>query len=149
MDFCDFFVFERSGKLLFRHTRSGNVKQRTGNDGDERDKLVYGLLFSFKQLIPLLSHKDQISEEGIRSFSTLAYTLHSYETATGYRFVLITPVCNQIQQGEVRKLLEQRIYQDLFVEMVMLDPNYVPKTRVESPEFSKQVVVLLDQLKIK
>ncbi|KAH9255131.1 hypothetical protein BASA81_006890 [Batrachochytrium salamandrivorans] len=140
MQVHDLFVFERSGKLLFRHRVAGGAEQ------DERDKLVYGLLFSFKQLIPLLARKDQISEEGIRSFSTSAYTLHSFETATGYRFVLITSLCTQQQQQEVRRLLEVRIFQSLFVDLVMLDPSYQPKAPIDSPEFAKQVAHTLDRL---
>ena len=140
MEIHDFYIFERSGKMLFQRSFTRNE-----TDAQERGKLVYGVLFSFKQLVPSLSASDQIVEEGIRSMSTNGYTLTCFETPTGYRFALITSVAKVPEQLKIRALLE-RIFSELFVDLVMMDPLYQVGTKIESPIFTHAVVTLLQSL---
>jgi len=132
----EFFVFERSGRLLFHRNYANKAQEESI---DERGKLVYGVLFSLKQMIPSLSPPELITEEGIRSLSTKAFTLHSFESATGYRFAAVTSVATAAQQADVRRVLE-KVFSQLFVDLVMMDPTYKPGTRIASAVFDGAVV---------
>lgn len=126
----DFYIFERSGRELYRASPTL----------DEKGKLVYGLLFSLKQMIPTLS--SDVSEEGIRSLTTSAFTMHAFESVTGYRFALVSSVADQAQQNKVRALLE-RIFAEFFVELVQLDPTHEPGQRIESKMFVNKLNMAL------
>jgi hypothetical protein len=136
----EFFIFERSGRLLFHRNFS-----RAEGVADERGKLVYGVLFSLKQMIPSLAPPDQITEEGIRSLTTGAFTLHSFESPTGYRFAVVTSVSSILQQLEVRANLE-KIFSEIFVNLVMMDPTYKPGSKIESVVFDKSVATALRRI---
>lgn len=127
----EFFLFERSGRLLFQQ----NFVEADKVD-EERGKLVYGVLFSLKQMIPTLSPPDSVTEEGIRSYTTGGYTMHAYESPTGYRFALLTNPATSAQQTLVRNTLE-KVYSEIFVESVMLDPTAKPGSKIASPLFTK------------
>jgi hypothetical protein len=137
----DFFIFERSGKPLYYKSFSKDEVE----GAEERGKLVYGVLFSLKQMIPSLSPADQIVEEGIRSLSTKAFTLHSFESPTGYRFALVTAVATPQLQVEARAALE-KIFAEVFVDLVMLDPSYKPGSKIDSPNFTKAAAAVLQRI---
>jgi hypothetical protein len=138
-----FLLFDREGKCLFSKTWGGNHSTINNNNvsnntvPDERAKLVYGCLFSLKQLVPSLTSPDvPIIEEGIRSLSTRTFTLHSYETPTGLRLALCTDVANVKKQHEAQLLL-QMIYSDLVVDLIVHDPSYIPGSIITSQLFAQ------------
>lgn len=164
MDHFDFhylFIFDRRGKCLFK--RFWNHKGIAGSSGgslssssvttssttttaaalkeDERAKLVYGMLFSLKQLIPTLS-PGEVKEDGIRSLSTETITLHALESSTGMRFALCTSHANRKKQAEIRLLLE-RMYSELYVDFVLQDPSYTPGSVIKNSSFSSALDKLL------
>jgi hypothetical protein len=136
-----FIVFDRFGKQLFY--RGWGVDARTDLLAiDEHAKLVFGVVFSLKQMVPSLS-KDE--DAGVRSLTTSAFTLHVFEPATGYRFVLCTYVANAKQQADAQLFLED-VYVNLFVDLVMQDPTYEPGGKIFSTAFAKSVEMRLNHL---
>jgi len=93
-----FVIFDRSGKQLFYRAWGPDARTDPAQI-DEHAKLVYGVVFSLKQMIPSLSSD---SEARLKSLTTSAFTLHVFESGTGYRFVLGTFVANAKQQGTLK-----------------------------------------------
>lgn len=128
----NFYVFNRSGVCLFH--RDWNRKRMVLADSpDEDKKLVFGLLFSLKYFAQRVSPVDC---EGLRKFSTSAYTLHQFETPTGLRLVLNTDPTVEDMRTHL-----QYIYSDLFVPYVIRNPLYTLNTPVNVPTFG----AMLDQ----
>ena len=64
------------------------------------------------------------------SCSTSTYKLHCYETATGFRFVLLTDLAS----GEMRDAL-RHIYSELFVECIVKNPVCSLDECISAPSF--------------
>jgi hypothetical protein len=89
------YIFDRLGKLLFQRSWGPDARADPAQI-DEHSKLVYGVVFSLKQMVPSLSDDP---DAGLRSLSTSAFSLHVFETVTGFRLALCTSVTNPKQQG--------------------------------------------------
>ncbi|GAA6058205.1 hypothetical protein JCM3770_005012 [Rhodotorula araucariae] len=81
---------------------------------DEEAKLVYGVVFSLRNLVSKLSSRD---DESFHSVSTTAYKLHYLRTPTAFHFVLLTSP----NHPPLRPLLGQ-IYTGPFNEFVVRNP---------------------------
>lgn len=80
---------------------------------DEEAKLVYGVIFSLRNMVHKLSGRD----EAFVNYKTSAYKLHLFETLTGYKFVLFTDP----GADSMRYMLRQ-IYMGPFLEYVVRNP---------------------------
>jgi len=102
-------------------------------------KLVFGLLFSLKQLNAKLSPVALSDGQGGQlSLSTDSFSLHALETPSGLRFVLLTEVVKESLLDDVHRALKH-VYTELFTGLVIRSPLYVPGAPVTSAAFSKQV----------
>jgi trafficking protein particle complex subunit 1 len=91
-----FYVYRRDGVCLFKttyHSVDGDVEGDPEAE-DEREKLVFGMAFSLKELIGQLSPMDGSTGQQIDcplgTVKTKSSTMHTYETLTGFRFIVYT-----------------------------------------------------------
>jgi hypothetical protein len=92
-----FYVYRRDGVCLYRinyntPTGKSSVSTSTPEDEeaeDEREKLVFGMAFSLKELITQLSPMDGSGKGRVEcplgTVKTKQSTMHSFETLTGLR----------------------------------------------------------------
>ncbi|KAJ3790792.1 TRAPP complex subunit bet5 [Lentinula aff. detonsa] len=85
----------------------------TGLAFDEEVKLVYGVVFSLRNMIKKLSGRD----EQFVSYRTSAYKLHLFETLSGYKFIMLSDPGTE----SLRFVLRQ-IYVGPFLEYVVRNP---------------------------
>ncbi|TPX43564.1 hypothetical protein SeLEV6574_g04991 [Synchytrium endobioticum] len=82
---------------------------------EEEAKLVYGVIFSLRNMTTKLTGKGV--GDGFISYRTSVYKLHYFETATGLKFVLNTDP----NMESCREALRQ-IYAQIYVEYVTKNP---------------------------
>jgi len=85
----------------------------TGLPFDEEAKLVYGVILSLRNMIRKLSGRD----EQFVNYRTSAYKLHLYETASGYKFVMLGD-----PNGDSLRFTLRQIYLGPFLEYVVRNP---------------------------
>ena len=120
-------VFDRKGKTLF-------TKRYTEDDAPDEEhaaeqrKLVFGMLFSLKEIASSLSPSE---EDGIHSVQIGASTLYTLETTSGLRFALYFDRVGE-DEGNVKKKAAtirsalQHIYNNLWINQVTRSPLYNP-----------------------
>mmetsp|Transcript_4037 Transcript_4037/g.11716 ORF Transcript_4037/g.11716 Transcript_4037/m.11716 type:complete len:160 (+) Transcript_4037:92-571(+) len=140
------YIFDRRGSCMYFHEWQHEAAGQAPRE--ELDpKLVFGLLFSLKQLAiklapgsagadPLALARDGAGN--VTSFSTSTYTLHQFETASGLRFVLNTARCKEQVLVDVQAALRY-VYSDLFVKLMVKNPLYTPGSPISNPNFTKQL----------
>mmetsp|Transcript_18090 Transcript_18090/g.30387 ORF Transcript_18090/g.30387 Transcript_18090/m.30387 type:complete len:95 (+) Transcript_18090:65-349(+) len=86
----NFYIFNRKGKCLFykEWDRPLNTME---DDPDEERKLVFGMLFSLKDLASKLSPSQEASDN-LHVVKTNTFTLHHFESPSGLMFVLNTNI---------------------------------------------------------
>lgn len=130
----NFYVFSRTGKCLFYKEwhRPQNTLQ---DDPEEERKLVFGMLFSLKDLASKLSPSE--GTEGLHIVKTNAFTLHHYQSVTGLVFILNTD--NDVpDQYQTLK----HIYANIYIEYVARNPLYRredPDDPIDSALFEKKL----------
>ncbi|GBG29519.1 Trafficking protein particle complex subunit 1 [Hondaea fermentalgiana] len=146
----NFYVFDRRGVCLFYQEWSREHNPLADNP-DEDAKLVFGLLFSLKQLGRKFSPGSGATTNAgdapdtrgnMTSFSTNKFTLHQYETASGLRFVLNTDKCNSQICKNIQETLRST-YADLYVHMVVRNPMFTPGEPIENPSFRKKLDAMM------
>jgi len=130
------YVYDKRGACLYYHEWSRTHNPLADNP-DEDVKLVFGLLFSLKQLCQKLEPVEA-GAGNLSSFSTNAFTMHQLETVSGIRFVLNTSVCHKQLLKDVQLAL-RHVYGEIFVETVLKNPLYKPFEHIESDAFTKQL----------
>jgi len=80
---------------------------------DEEAKLVYGVVFSLRNMVKKLSGRDEV----FVSFSTSVYKLHFLETISGIRFVLLSDPSAPSLRPALRQL-----YAGPFIDHVIRNP---------------------------
>ena len=97
-------IFDRKGKTLFtkRFIKDSSEENADPEQLAEQRKLVFGMLFSLREVAARLSpapannetnannknNTDSYSSSGLHSVRTGATTLYNYETTSGLRFAL-------------------------------------------------------------
>mmetsp|Transcript_16938 Transcript_16938/g.39922 ORF Transcript_16938/g.39922 Transcript_16938/m.39922 type:complete len:144 (+) Transcript_16938:87-518(+) len=109
----NFYAFGRGRKLLCREEWN---RTRPCRDIAEETKYVSGVLITLKSFAQQLGPSNT---QAFLSYTTPQYKLHSFETISGYRFVLTTDPAVPDQQECLRQ-----IYADIFVEHVIKNPLY-------------------------
>ena len=133
MTFFNFYAFNRKGRCLF-YKEWNRPLNTLSDDPDEEKKLVFGMLFSLKDLSAKLSPTPGI--EGLHTIKTNSYTLHHYESMTGMMFVLNT-------DPEVADMYQalHHIYSNIFIECVVRNPlfKYNPDEPFNCPLFTAKL----------
>jgi hypothetical protein len=159
-----FYVFDRRGTcMLYHEWAAAPGAERSATRPDP--KLVFGLLFSLKQLAAKLSPQQappqgaapnpsgqsaqasealsELSPGNVNSFSTSNFALHQFETASGLRFVLVSGKCKEHLHKDVQAAL-RHVYAELFVNTLVKNPQYKPGEVITNAAFIK----LLDRYMI-
>ncbi|KAJ5501760.1 Sybindin-like protein [Penicillium expansum] len=121
-----FYIFDRHAECIYKRrwlprptsivgkSRSDTVSGaaptglgQTVRSTDDDSKLVFGTVFSLRNMVRKLGGED----DNFVSFTTSQYKLHYYETPTNTKFVMLT----DLKSPSMRIALQQ-IYINLFVE---------------------------------
>jgi hypothetical protein len=105
MSLLQFLVYSRSGDLLYNTVYSPVSPAPDPTAEDERCKLVFGLLFSLKELTASLSPPSTPSAPS--AIDTPLATLHVHETATGYRFCAFSAPGSPPLAGHLKAVFEE------------------------------------------
>ncbi|KAJ5872238.1 Sybindin-like protein [Penicillium soppii] len=125
-----FYIFDRHAECIYKRrwlprptsivgkSRSDTAGAPTGlgqtvRSSDDDSKLVFGTVFSLRNMVRKLGGED----DNFVSFTTSQYKLHYYETPTNTKFVMLT----DLKSPSMRIALQQ-IYINLFVEYVVKNP---------------------------
>lgn len=133
MTVYSFHIFDRKGKTLFtKRYDNGHAQAGDAESESEQRKLVFGMLFSLREIVGTLAPlNDGFSEPTVlHSVRTGSCTLHVYETMSGMRLVLYTDnftiVGNEkSMSAETRESLRY-IYSNIWVDFVVRSPLYRP-----------------------
>ena len=131
-------IYNRRGQCLF--DKEWNGLKRPDESGEHK-RLVFGMLFSLKEMVNKMA--PRACDDGVLAIKSGAYTLNSYETLSGYRFLLTTDNA----AGDLRQNLHH-IYAQLWVECVVKSPMQDLSTgkRVGSPLFEQQLDAYVEHL---
>ncbi|KAJ5216539.1 Sybindin-like protein [Penicillium cinerascens] len=130
MTVYSFYIFDRHAECIYKRRwlprptsivgKSNQVPGaapaglgQTVKAGDDDAKLVFGTVFSLRNMVRKLGGE----EDNFVSYNTSQYKLHYYETPTNIKFVMLT----DLKSPSMRIALQQ-IYINLFVEYVVKNP---------------------------
>ncbi|OEU20939.1 hypothetical protein FRACYDRAFT_154427, partial [Fragilariopsis cylindrus CCMP1102] len=130
-----FHIFDRRGKTLF--TKRYNDDEAAAEEEEEerlseQRKLVFGMLYSLRELSSSLSPVDGPGD--LQFMKTGASNVYNYETVSGLRFVLYTTNNDNITSSRqpinntntnIRSSLKY-IYEHIWVAYVIRSPMYQP-----------------------
>ena len=131
MTLYSFHIFDRRGKTLFTKQYNAHFHQKVSSQSEEEQrKLVFGMLFSLREIMGTLAPpNDGFSEPTVlQSVKTGRCTVHVYETMSGMRLVMYTDNFKQSDgngNSAVRESLRY-IYANIWVEYVVRSPLYRP-----------------------
>ncbi|KAF8932857.1 TRAPP subunit bet5 [Haplosporangium bisporale] len=94
-------------------TTMADPRQGMNMSLEEEGKLVYGVVYSLRNLVKKLGK----SHDGFIAYKTSHYKLHYYETLTGLKFVLNSDPGVESLQSALRQ-----IYTQIYVELVVKNP---------------------------
>jgi hypothetical protein len=158
-------IFDRKGKTLFTKRFAKDDPAAPPVDTEllaEQRKLVFGMLFSLREVAAILSPETSRDKSGLQLMRTGAATLHTYESASGHRLALYVtnhtnnsnnnggtskstvdaPVSQQ-EAASIREALHY-IYHDLWIQCVVRSPLYRPTApNVEATNFGGKLQVYL------
>ncbi|KAG4103570.1 putative trafficking protein particle complex subunit [Neocallimastix lanati (nom. inval.)] len=131
----NFYLFNRHCKCIYyanwQNDDDGSLSTKNDMKWEEEAKLVYGVVYSLRNLCRKLStingtpeknekgEENEEDERGFLSYKTNSYKLHYYETASGLKFV----VCTDHRTPNLQDMLHQ-VYRDIYVEYVIKNPLY-------------------------
>ena len=138
-----FYIFGRQGSALYYREWSRPYNGFAPDDQDEERKLVFGLLFSLKDLLQRMAPLGGSGDDSLHCLKTSNYTLHHLEVPTGVRFVITTDSATPDLRPN---LLE--IYSKLYTEYVVKNPSHDPTSAkpINSALFDKQLGAYIEQL---
>jgi len=103
---------------------------RRGLPFDEESKLIFGVIYSLRNMVKKLSPKE---DEAFISYKTSTYKIHLFETPSGMKFVLFSdPLVESL------RFVLKSIYQTAFIEFVVRNPMIVMDSRVSGKGIDNQ-----------
>ena len=135
MGLYNFYIFSQKGKCIFYKEWSRPLNTLS-DDPEEERKLMFGMLFSLKDLASKLSPSDGAGE-GLHTVKTNSFTLHHFQSVTGVVFVL-----NSDNDLPDQYQALKHIYANIFVEYVARSTLYrrtLPDEPIDSPLFAAKV----------
>ena len=121
-------IFDRKGTTLFTkcYAKYQNKNQDPAQLAEQR-KLVFGMLFSLREVAASLSPTTAKEDASIHSVQTGASTLYSYESNSGLRFALY--MANTVAAVDAAKSIRaslSHIYHEIWINHVIRSPLYIP-----------------------
>ncbi|KAH9961600.1 Sybindin-like protein [Russula dissimulans] len=92
---------------------TGAATSVAGLPFDEEAKLVYGVVLSLRNMVKRLSGRD----ESFVGYRTSTYKLHLFETASGYRFIMLSD-----PNADSLRFVMRSIYTGPFLDYVVRNP---------------------------
>ena len=121
MKLFNLYIFNRSGECLYY--REWERPQNTlHNDLDEERKLVFGMLFSLKDLtnkLSPISSSGEVTPCNLHVIKTKTFCLHHYESTTGLMFVMNSDPALSSQHSRL-----EHIYKNIYIDYVARNPMY-------------------------
>ncbi|CCC67178.1 hypothetical protein NCAS_0A06200 [Naumovozyma castellii] len=115
MGIYSFWIFDKHCNCIFDRewtlTSSSSSGTINSKQNEETAKLLYGMVYSLRSITQKLS-KGSIKND-VRSISTGKYRIHTYCTATGVWFVLLT----DFKQQSYTQVL-QHVYSHIYVKFI-------------------------------
>ncbi|KAL1510323.1 hypothetical protein AB1Y20_006643 [Prymnesium parvum] len=121
-------IFNRSGTCMYYREWSRPVPN---SDLKSNNKLMFGFLFSLKQLVAKISPRKG---GGFYACSTNVFKLNYFETPSGHRFIL----CTDLSAGDMREPL-RHIYSHIFVECLVKNPLWRPNEEITNANFVQSI----------
>jgi hypothetical protein len=81
------YIYDRRGKCLY-YKEWNRPLNTLADDPDEERKLMFGMVYSLKELTAKISPAE--GDQGLHVMKTDTYTLHHFESVTGMVFILNT-----------------------------------------------------------
>jgi hypothetical protein len=136
-------VFDRKGKTLFTKRYAKKNKEEVEVDEEqlsEQRKLVFGMLFSLREVASSLTPDDGTKDGRIHSVKTGASTLYSYETNSGLRFALYMSASSDSADASSIRSALSHVYNELWINCVARSPLYNPiSPNVQETSFEQNV----------
>mmetsp|Transcript_15892 Transcript_15892/g.36114 ORF Transcript_15892/g.36114 Transcript_15892/m.36114 type:complete len:146 (-) Transcript_15892:43-480(-) len=132
--FC-IYIYNRQGVCLYYKEWS---RPHMSSDSERHDqKLMFGFLFSLKQLVAKMSPKldakmSPIKSGGFYACSTNTFKINYYEPPSGLRFIVTT----DLAAGDMRESL-RHIYSNIYVECLVKNPLWRPDEELTCPLFTQ------------
>ncbi|KAJ3034169.1 Trafficking protein particle complex subunit 1 [Rhizophlyctis rosea] len=95
---------------------------------EEEAKLVYGVIFSLRNLLSKLSNKP--GAEGFTSYRTNVYKLNYFETPTGLKFVMNTDPTMEGMREALRL-----VYANIYIDYVVKNPLAKTEGQIDNDLF--------------
>jgi hypothetical protein len=134
MSLYQFVVYNRSGTCLYNKSF---VPEQTPAQEAEREKLIFGLLFSVKELTTSLSPMNAAGTGSVQCPLEVIHTgsanIHVYSPLSGHRFVAFTA---PTQSSIVPHL--KKIYTEIWISTVIDCQNWEGEG-VEETNFGREV----------
>mmetsp|Transcript_7645 Transcript_7645/g.13801 ORF Transcript_7645/g.13801 Transcript_7645/m.13801 type:complete len:156 (+) Transcript_7645:238-705(+) len=133
----DLLIYRRDGTCLYNRTFTSAVPPTV--EKEEREKLVYGMLFSLKELLPSLSPTTSAAPPTLKSINLPPLTLYTTTSPTGYTIVLHANAAGSSHcdwDERLRKIYE--VWTEKVVMCGMWDPNK-EGGGVEDTEFDREI----------
>ena len=128
---------------------------------DEETKLVYGVIFSLRNMVKKMAGRSAIyswhvryllkrytcyREEPFLAYKTSAYKLHFFESPSGFKFVLLSdPLIDSL------RFLLRQIYQTAFQDHVVRNPfiqldSRVSKRGLDNDAFRNAIDIIISSV---
>lgn len=132
------YIFNRAGRCLY-YKEWSRPHFALADDPDEDKKLMFGMLFSLKDLTNKMSPTGERTE-GIHTINLETFTLHHFESLSGICIVLNTSHNVDDMYTELK-----HIYNNIYIECVTRSALYrtEPGKPITSAIFEKQLVAYL------
>lgn len=140
MTIYSFWIFDRHCNCIFSRDYSAPAAKHSISDGeipkvdDDQSKLLFGALFSLRNMARKLGQNDDSHENQLNSFATARYRAHFFESASGLKFCLTTDLNTQHLQNVLKF-----IYSNLFVKFIARNPlspiDFDEQTKITSVKF--------------
>ena len=156
-------IFDRTGKTLFtKRYAKADVANPTEEPEQlsEQRKLVFGMIFSLREITKLLAPSPQAAASGLHSVETGKCTLYQYETASGLRFALYctnsnssggpgdgantTTSTTSTNYNKAIRTALAHMYNELWIQCVTRSPLYRPtEPNVQDTNFEQSLDAFL------
>ena len=140
-------IFDRKGKTLFTKAYVKDKEPQDAETLSEQRKLVFGMLYSLREIAAALTPQDSTHNKDLHSVRTAASTLYNYESNSGLRFALYVTddAALTTHAASIRQALEF-IYNDIYINFVTRSPLYRPKEpNVHETNFEAKLDAYLGQ----
>ncbi|ODV95692.1 hypothetical protein PACTADRAFT_3380 [Pachysolen tannophilus NRRL Y-2460] len=112
-------------------TNTGTINAR---NQDHVAKLLFGAIFSLKQISSKLNPQEETTANNLKSFSTLKYRCHFFETGTGLKFCLLTDPKTENMQF-VLKEIYAKLYYEKIVKNVLSPVDFKENEYIDNEVF--------------